>query len=322
MKKRKRLKRWLVLCFIFALFVCGTTWQPVSIHIEQKNYLPIGEFADLDSYKAHYVSKGNGDCVFVFITGSGTPCAYSDFYKLQNLLATIGQTVTFDHAGSGWSETTDTARTIENLRNELDTLIETVAPGKPVILLCHSLGSLEAISYAQTNPKKVKGIIFLDSGSPEFYAKDSKLKAKILNRSSAFIRTTGINRLLFNLGIVLPLYGENVRAQNIPLEVKSIDRIMYYRHTGNPVSLNTIKLMNENGQKVLAGPDLGKIPILLLSSDSGREWTDVQIQLAAWSKNSQQVTIPNSEHYIYWSNYEEVAEYIMSFITNEHLASK
>ncbi|WP_075719535.1 alpha/beta fold hydrolase [Roseburia sp. 499] len=284
------------------------------VQIEPKEYPAIGSYVDVGTYQAHYYAKGEGDVAFVFITGSGTPCAYTDFYMIQNMLSTMGQTVTFDHAGSGWSSSTETERSIENLVKELSILIDTVAPNKPIILLCHSLGSLEAIGYAQMNPEKVKGIIFLDSGSPEFYSTDSEIFAKIINRGSAFIRTIGINRLLGELGIMLPLYGENIRNHNIPEEVKEIDKSMYYQFTGNSASLDNIKLINENAKKVREGSLLGKIPILVLSSDNGDEWNDVQIQLASWSENSKQVMIKNAEHYIHWSNYDKVSYYIELFV--------
>lgn len=60
--------------------------------------------------------------------------------------------------------------------------------------------------------------------------------------------------------------------------------------------------------------NLQVIPILILSSDSGEEWNDVQTQLALWSENSKQVIIKNSNHYIHWSNCDEVLYYINSFI--------
>ena len=60
--------------------------------------------------------------------------------------------------------------------------------------------------------------------------------------------------------------------------------------------------------------NLQVIPILILSSDSGEEWNDVQTQLALWSENSKQVIVKNSDHYIHWSNCDEVLYYINSFI--------
>ncbi len=167
----------------------------------------------------------------------------------------------FDHAGSGWSSNTKTTRTIENMVDELSILIDTIVPNKPIVLLCHSLGSLEAIGYAQMNPKKVEGIIFLDSGSPEFYSTDSELFAKIINRGSAFIRTIGMNRLLGELGVLSPLYGENIRNQSIPegrdikllckylsvlCLVEHIDKVGVFKKIFSRVFAHLIKSLQKN----------------------------------------------------------------------------
>lgn len=277
----KKIKKFIIPILLILCLVAGTIWQSAMTQIEKSKYCAVGNYVDLGAYQAHYYSKGSGDTAFVFITGSGTPCAYTDFYALQNMLSAKGQTVTFDHAGSGWSSNANSPRTIENMTNELTVLIDTVAPNKPIVIICHSLGSLEAIQYTQTNPEK---------------------------------RTIGLNRLVGELGCFLPVYGENSRNKNLPEIVKDIDKAMFYRFAGNADSINTINLINENATTVLKGPLLGDVPILVLSSDGGDDWNKVQIQLASWSENSEQVMLKKSEHYLYWSNYEQVSDCIESFI--------
>lgn len=314
MKKRVKTKKFILLGILSSLLIAGITWQSVMNRMEYNKYAAVGEYVDTESYKAHYYTKGIGKTAFVFITGSGTPSAYTDFYNLQNVLSTKGQTITFDHAGSGWSSDTKSERSIENLTAELSAIVESAAPDKSIVLLCHSLGSLEAIGFAQAYPKKVKGIIFLDTGSPEYYSTYSELGAKIVNRSMAFTRAVGINRMFGECGLFLPMYGENKRNRQLPEELKDIDKVMYYRFAGNPSSLNTIKLINENATKVLNGKSLGDIPILVLSSDSGQKWFEVQKNLSSWSTNSKLVTIRGAEHYMYWSNYNEVVSCIEEFV--------
>lgn len=306
-----------VLILLVGALIIGISWQAIIIRIEQGLYVRVGEYADLESYLAHYYIQGDGDTTYLFITGSGTPCAYTDFYKLQNMLSEIGKTVTFDHPGSGWSTKAQTPRIIENVVGELSKLVEIVSPDKKVVLLCHSLGSLEAIGYAQEHPEKVKGIIFLDSGSPEFYSTDSQLLASVMGYSFTFMRVTGMNRLLGELGILLPLYGENIRNAAISEKIKDLDKAMYYRFIGNPATRQYVKLMNRNAKMVLEGSSIRNIPVLILSSDRGTVWDKVQMQLSKWFKNSTQIKIKNASHYLYWSNYDEVKYYINDFIVNE-----
>lgn len=75
--------------------------------------------------------------------------------------------------------------------------------------------------------------------------------------------------------------------------------------------------MNRNAKMVLEGPSIRNIPVLILSSDSGTVWDEVQMQLSKWFKNSTQIKTKNSSHYLYWSNYDEVKYYINDFIMNE-----
>lgn len=314
MKKVIRTKKFLVLSILVALMITGIIWQSIMIRYENKSNKPVGENVDVGTFKAHCYTKGDGDFVFVFITGSGTPLSYTDFYYLQNEFSRKGQTITFDHAGSGWSTDTESERSIENLTNELSIIIEAVAPDKPIVLLCHSLGSLEAISYVQEYEDKVKGIVFLDAGSPEYYSTYSELNAILLNRSISVTRTLGLGRIFGECGLLLPMYGENIRNRQLPDNLKMLDKQMYYRFAGNTSNLHTIKLINENALKVLDGASLGDIPILVLSADSGQKWNDVQLALAAWSTNSKQITIQDAEHYIYWSSFNEVVNYIDEFI--------
>lgn len=141
------------------MLLIGSGWQAISVQSERQEYAPLGQYINVGSYKAHCYIEGEGEFAFVFITGSGTPCAYTDFYELQKTLASVGETITFDHAGFGWSTETKVPRTIQNLTQELHSIIEEVALDKQIILICHSLGSLEAINYTQVYPDKVAGRI-------------------------------------------------------------------------------------------------------------------------------------------------------------------
>lgn len=52
------------------------------VQIEKSKYGAVGDFVDVGTYLAHYHSTGSGDTAFVFITGSGTPCAYTDLFDV------------------------------------------------------------------------------------------------------------------------------------------------------------------------------------------------------------------------------------------------
>lgn len=314
MGKSFKLKPRAAIVILLLFFAAGALWQNIMQRGEDKSHAPEGVFVDTGTYSAHCYIKGAGSTTLVFLSGSGTPCAYTDFYYLQNALSEHGQTLSFDHAGFGWSSDTKAKRDIDSLADELAVIIDALVPkDNTILLVSHSLGSLEAIGYTQKYEDRITGIVFLDGGSPEFYAESSEIPSFILNRASAFLRVTGINRLLGEGGVLLPLYGEDIRNKKLPASLKALDKAMYYRHTGSGINLSTISCINENAAAVLNNGSIDTTPVLVLSSDSGEAWQKVQEQLAGWSKSSRQITLDKGEHYIHWSDSDEVIRQIEFF---------
>ncbi|MFD0713372.1 alpha/beta fold hydrolase [Paenibacillus sp. GCM10027626] len=313
-RKRRLSIGFRLLLIVLILLLSGGIWQNEMMKVEFRKYLPKGQIYQINSHDIHLYGVGQGESTIVFISGSGTPSAFTDFYYLQNELQPYSRTVSYDHAGFGWSEKTNIPRTIDIVVEELHELLQKAGEQAPYILVGHSLASLETIRYAQKYPDEVKGIILLDSGSPEYYAKESEMKSYLINRIFAGFRVTGVVRALGTFGVLLPFTGENIRNQSLPNEIKGMDVAMYYNHIGESNNLNAIRNMNENAQSVIEGGYLKDIPLLILSSDSGSDWEEVQKELLHWSDESRQETLPDSEHYIHWSNREAVLEKILEMV--------
>lgn len=312
--KRKFKIKYIILIISFGLLIISGLWQAIMQKYETDKYEPIGEMITVNSHKTHLYSLGSGNVTIVFIAGSGTPSAYTDFYYLQNELQQYAKTVSFDYSGFGWSEKTEMPRTIDNLTKELHELLNKSNQLPPYVLVAHSLASLEAIRYAQQYPDEVKGIILLDGGSPNSYLNYSEKSALLLNRTNAVLRVTGINRILGNVGIKLPFVGENVRYNSLPNEIKEIDAAMYYNFIGNNNNLDMINHINENAKTVIENGYLQDIPLLILSSDEEKKWDKVQHELLNWSNKSRKKTIENGKHYLHWSHKEIVISEIKDFI--------
>ncbi|MHA7965051.1 alpha/beta fold hydrolase [Paenibacillus sp. CAU 1782] len=143
--KRKR-NGWLkLLSIVLLLCVAGGIWQAVMVKIERRSYLPEGQIYSVNGHKMHLYGAGEGDTTVVFIAGSGTPSAYTDFYALLNELQPYARTVAFDHAGFGWSETTSIPRDIHTVSNELHELLQVAGEKAPYLLVAHSLISIGRI---------------------------------------------------------------------------------------------------------------------------------------------------------------------------------
>lgn len=312
---RKRKINWIkIASSIIIIISIGSIYQRIMMNKETQGFIPKGELYNINSHDMHLYSTGKGDTTVVFISGSGTPCAFTDFYYLQRNLQQYAKTISFDHAGYGWSERTNIPRTVDTLANELHELLEKSNQSSPYILVGHSLASLEVIRFAQQYPNEVKGIVLLDGGSPEFYAMESEFKIFLINRITAGLRASGAIRCLGNLRIILHFTAEELRYSMLPSHLKDIDISMYYNKIGDKSNISVIRNLNENAQTVIDNGSLKDIPLYILSSDSGEEWEEVQQQMLSWSNISNQKTIKNAQHYIHWSNREIVVSKILEML--------
>jgi pimeloyl-ACP methyl ester carboxylesterase len=305
-----RKKSFKVVLIFLILLTVGILWQHIMISYEERELNYPGQLIQVNNHNMHIYGEGKGEVTVVFTVGSGTPCAYTDYYYIQKELSKSARTVSYDRAGYGWSEPTSIPRTVDEQVDDLHKLLDKSGEKAPYILVAHSLSSLEVIRFAQLYPKEVKGIVLIDGGNPTYYA-DLNVPATIM--FSYFLegaRQCGLVRALGSLGILTPMSGESKRYKMLPSEIGEIDKKMFYRNLGNKTNRNEIRNINENANKVIAGGKLGNIPLVILSSKGDSKWNTTQKELKAWSTNSIQETISGAGHYIHWDNPTAVIEKI------------
>ncbi len=123
------------------------------------------KFVEVNGKKQFYLSKGKGSPKVVFITGLGP--TMDDFQELQNKLSKYTEVICYDRAGIGKSESFNNERSLENISNELNILIDKIGLDKPFILVGHSRGGLIARYFVNKYPKKVCGLVLIDPAIPE-----------------------------------------------------------------------------------------------------------------------------------------------------------
>lgn len=273
-----------------------------------------GQLIDVNNHRMHIYGEGSGALTVVFTVGSGTPCAYTDFYFIQKEISKSARTVTYDRPGYGWSEPTTIPRTVDEQVNDLHILLNKYGEKPPYVLVGHSLSSLEVIHYAQLFPEEVSGIVLIDGGNPIFYADYYEPEALLLNTFLGGLRECGIVRTLGSMGILTPMVGEDKRYRTLPGELSQIDKKMFYRNLGNRTNRSEIININENARKVIDNGKLGNIPLVILTSKNDTYWEETQNGLKDWSSNSRQETIVEAGHYIHWDTPNIVIERIQGLI--------
>ena len=123
-------------------------------------------FVIIKNKRQYYTDKGTGKPTVVFITGLGV--AMDDITDIQNEIAKMYRTFSYDRAGIGKSESLDKERTLQNEATELHEILTAAALNKPFILVGHSRGGLLAQYFTSKYPNMVSGLIILDSPPPDF----------------------------------------------------------------------------------------------------------------------------------------------------------
>lgn len=122
---------------------------------------------------------GSENSKYLVILEAGLGDDHSVWHQnyLADFCAEKYETVIYDRAGYGKSSIVETNRTIWELNDDLEKVIEKFSKERKVILIGHSLGGLIIRDYAIKNPQKVAGMLFIDP-SHEKYNEPTKEQVK------------------------------------------------------------------------------------------------------------------------------------------------
>jgi len=121
--------------------------------------------------------RGTGSPTIIFESGLGTPL--NNWDKIQTSISANYQTISYDRKGLGESPATDKPRTLDNLVNDLDSLITQNEIDGPIILVGHSLGGHIVRMYQQSFPSKIAGMFLIDPTNEYLYEEVFKQMTQI-----------------------------------------------------------------------------------------------------------------------------------------------
>ncbi|WP_123042772.1 alpha/beta fold hydrolase [Cohnella candidum] len=308
MWKRKMLKVFMYLVLSVAvLLLAGWIYQRLASDRDLKSYQPVGQLYEVSGGRMHLYAGGQGPVTVVFSAGWGTANPYADFYPLYDKLESKAKFAVYDRFGYGYSDITERKRDIDGIAEEIHQALERSGQRPPYVFAAHSLGSLEAIRFAQKYPEEVKGIVFIEGGSPEYYASNTPMT--VIPYVYRFARKTGIARVLYQIG--------GLEDTALPPNMRELDRVSTLLLAGNRNMTDEIRLSRENAETILRGKKPLDIPITVLTADafgklsSDKDWESSQAALSSWSTDGKQIIVPNSSHYLHHYAPDVVAEEIL-----------
>jgi pimeloyl-ACP methyl ester carboxylesterase len=229
-------------------------------------------------------SRGDDPVVFL-LTGAGDTAR--SWLPVQTELSHDFRVISYERSGVGASEP-GSARTLAGFLAELDGVIETLAPGRPVVLVGHSLGALVARVYAARHPQRTAGLVLLDA-TPErlnddtvrrlgyrFYVEGIALLRAALPRA-AFAWLVRTNLLPYYPGRTPFLEMLDDRAR------KEWDSAVRNLLLGDAVAEMRAVLPSATEASLELGMQhpLGDVPVAMLTSGTyGRGWTAMHDAIA------------------------------------------
>ncbi|SFE81745.1 Pimeloyl-ACP methyl ester carboxylesterase [Paenibacillus catalpae] len=292
------------LVLLLTLIGVGSLYQWYGSAQDARSYKPVGKLYDVAGNKMHLYVGGQGDTTVVFASGWGTPNPYADFSPLYKGLEPHVKVAVYDRFGYGFSDTTDRKRDIDTITNEIHELLRAANLKPPYIFVGHSLGSLETIRYAQQYPGEVKGILLIEGGSPEYYARQDGYT--VISYGYRALRNIGALRALFQVnGFSEWANDQSNGLRLLPGDLKALSNKAMLLKAGNRNMTDEIRQSRANAKIILADKKPLDIPLTVLTADyfgklgKDKAWENSQAALPSWSRSGKQIIVPSSSHYIH-----------------------
>ena len=129
---------------------------------------PVGHYHALGDRRLWLYRAGSGGPTVVFLAGAGT--VGLDYYNVHARAAELATAVTYDRAGTGWSDRVPLPRSSAEVTGELHELLGAADLSPPYVFVGHSLGGLYARHYATRFQGEVSGLVLLDPAHEDYNA--------------------------------------------------------------------------------------------------------------------------------------------------------
>jgi len=276
--------------------------------VEEERIKAPGEFAEIASGVTHYRWFGpQGGPIVVCVHGLTTPCY--GYEGLAQELAEAGYRVlTYDLYGRGYSDTINTAHTVDFYLRQLDELLEDQQVEGPFVLTGYSMGGMLTAAFTARSPERVShwvmlgagGVARADLGIPGFVARSPYL----LNWINVVLGGRDLRKYILDEDgneVVRDRQIATTRQRGFwPAVASCMQHVIAYDFAA------AHKTIAENGTPVLAFWAAQDQVIPLKAKDV----------LAEWNPSAKQVVLEDANHGLTYAKPKEIASAILDFIRN------
>ena len=115
----------------------------------------------------HIVCMGTGSPTVVFNAGGAGWSG--NWASVQPITARRAKTCAWDRAGNGLSSGSDEPQDVAHIEMDLERALDGADVTGPIVIVAHSMGSFEALQFADRHPERLAGLVFVDPSYPGQY---------------------------------------------------------------------------------------------------------------------------------------------------------
>lgn len=323
-KVKRRLKKVVriagVMIGIIALFVATLSiMNSISKKKEARSLNhAYGQMVEVDGKKMCVDIKGSGRKVIVLLPGFASTSPVLEMAPLADQLKDEYTVVTVEPFGYGLSDETSKERSIENMTEELHTLLHQLGY-KKYTLMAHSLSGLYSIYYANQYPEEVEAFVGIDSSVPK--------QVQYEEPAENLMGQYKLQRLLYDAGIIRLLAAidsegvvPQIKGYEFSQEQSEVYKKLFYRVPLNDTSLNEFAMSDANFAKAtdLSFPE--DIPVLyFLSSENcedSEKWYALHEEVIKDTEHSE-ILVLEGTHYLHYEYSAEMAAEVNRWVGKE-----
>ena len=292
--------------------IAGAGYEMIGRRDAARAFPPPGAMVDIGGRRIQLDCRGTGTPVVVFESGLDMNGSLS-WAPVHDSIARTTRACAYSRAGIMWSDPAHDPRTGKAIAEDLHATLAKAGEAPPFVLVGHSMGGPDIMTYTKLFGAEVAGLVFVDASHPEQVTRFSAVLP--LPDVRAITRHNKMLAALSWTGLPRALLSSRSGTQPQPDRVRAAAA---YAPTSLGTMLDESDATGETLAEAGAARQLGDRPLFVLTAmapysksqlvqmratkDKGRQYQDAWKQMhdeeASWSSRSQHQVVPDAGHYI------------------------
>ena len=318
-----------------ALLALGMLYQQIGASRQRRRFAPPGSLIDVGGHRLHVTCAGRGSPVVLL--ESGIAASSLSWAVVQPAIATFTRVCSYDRAGLAWSDPPSCPRTFDRIVDELETVLASIAPQEPYILVGHSFGSFVASAYAMRHRTRVVGLVLVDPATEWLTMTPHRTRllwgGRKLSRVGALLAHVGVVRACLALLTggapgaprhFVRIFGSTAartlerlvgEVRKLPAEIHPVVQALWCNPKCFHAMADHLLVLERHRDSVAAVAPPREVPVVVVSSrDQPPEQLAVHRSLAERSIAGRHVVAARSAHWVQFDEPELVVAAVSDLI--------